>query len=166
MAEFKDRHGALWQVNIDVGTVRDVIEQADWNILELMENDCRRLTQLFDDPLFLVQTLYAVCKDQIARREVTEEEFGRCFAGAALEEAAHAVVEAACNFFQPSKGAALRLMHQKITEGQEILIQKAIEVIGQIKMEGVGTVPAKSTEPVSSSPQYAESKSGTTHSEP
>ncbi|MBR4884709.1 MAG: hypothetical protein IKZ33_05280 [Lentisphaeria bacterium] len=70
------------------------------------------LDRLSDDPVLLVDTLYAVCKPDADAKGLTDEDFGRSFDGDSLISAAHALLDGIVDFFPEAK----RRMFRKVLD--------------------------------------------------
>lgn len=118
MPKFKDRNGKDWSVNLTVASLKRVDEQAEFDLLNLLDENLNGLAALYDNPIKLVEVVYAICEPQIEAAEMTPEEFGESFAGQSLHDAAEAVVEATAAFYQsPKQGEILRAMKAKVERG-------------------------------------------------
>ena len=61
------------------------------------------LEQLANDPVLLVDVLYAVCKSEADSKNVSDEDFGRAMAGDAIEHATAALLDEIIDFFPEAK---------------------------------------------------------------
>jgi len=103
-------------IEVTVATVKRVraLCKVDLNsIVELDKNSkpsAELLERLSSDPVLLVDVLYAVCKPQADKQNITDEDFGEAMAGDAIEHATTALLEEIVDFFPATK----RLVMQKI----------------------------------------------------
>ncbi|MDP5053114.1 MAG: hypothetical protein NWP69_04940, partial [Congregibacter sp.] len=61
-------------------------------LLEAIDGDL--ITRLSTDPLLLGDVLFAICKPQADKQEITDESFGEGLAGNAIDDATNALLEA------------------------------------------------------------------------
>ena len=108
VAQWTDREGRQWSTAISVNTIKRVRDLAGVNLLAVFEGPL--LQQLAEDPVLLVNTLYAVSKAQADERRLTDEAFGELLVGDTIEDAAAALVRGIADFFpQDRRGVLLRL---------------------------------------------------------
>ena len=108
MHSFKDNAGRTWSVAVNVATikrVRGLVTDADdcqkpVDLMAMVEGDL--LKRLYTDPVLLVDVLYAVCKPEVDKAEVTDVEFGEAMAGDAIDLGTAALIEEIIDFF-PSR---------------------------------------------------------------
>src|SRR5512137_1077238 len=105
-AFWKDPHGRHWFTPITVGAIKRAKELAGVNLLDVFDGTL--LFRLADDPVLLVNTLYAVCKPQADERGVTDEQFGELLAGDTFEQAVQALVEGLASFFPSERRQMLQ----------------------------------------------------------
>ena len=116
MTTFIDNKGRTWTLEVTVATVKRVrgLCKVDLNsIVELDKNNkpsAELLERLSSDPVLLVDVLYAVCKPQADKLNITDEDFGESMAGDAIEHATTALLEEVISFFPEAK----RMVMQKI----------------------------------------------------
>jgi hypothetical protein len=136
LAQFSDREGREWSVSINVSTIKRVREQAETNLLDVLEDGAKLLAALYDDPIRLVEVLYAVCEPQIQQRELTPEQFGEGFAGDILLEAADALLDGLTDFFQrPEQRRMLRAFRSKVNAAVKLRSEAAIRTVEAIDPE-------------------------------
>ena len=99
MQSFTDTTGRAWCVSVTVATVRRVKQLLNIDLLQVALDEGKLLTRLADDPVFLVDVLYAVCKDQADAAAITDEDFGRAMAGDVIGAATQALLESLADFF-------------------------------------------------------------------
>lgn len=101
-----DNLGRNWSAAITVNTVKRVQQLTGVNLLAVFDGGL--LNRLADDPILLVNTLYAVCKPEAEQRDVTEEAFGELLVGDAIEHAVEALVRGIIDFFPKDRREVLR----------------------------------------------------------
>lgn len=115
MHTFQDSNGRVWAVNINVGTLKRVRALCGvdlYNILSFEGKDTGLLEQLANDPILLVDVIYAVCKDEADRLGITAEAFGESMAGDAIVNATNALLDDLVDFFPAAKRMVLnRIMN-------------------------------------------------------
>lgn len=118
MQSFKDSKGIIWTIEVNVGAIKRVRALCGVDLLDVItvgadgKPNTDLLDRLSDDPVLLVDTLYAVCKPDADAKGMTDEDFGRSFDGDSLVAAAHALLDGIVDFFPEAK----RRMFQKVLE--------------------------------------------------
>ena len=123
-ALWTDAQGRAWSTAVNVNTVKRAQQLTGVNLLQVFDGDL--LNRLADDPVLLVNTLYAVCKPQAEERQVSEEAFGELLVGDAIEKAAEALVRGIIDFFPKGRRPVLDRLWTK-TQGMN---QAALELLG------------------------------------
>lgn len=115
MAQFSDRHGQAWCVDIVHGDVAELREQ--YGIVPRFQDDqfIQSLDVVFGDIDRFAALLGFLCREQIAERGLTPEAWARLFTMEIFDAAADAVLEAFADFSQRSRGAR-RAIRQKLRE--------------------------------------------------
>ena len=114
MKTFQDNAGRQWTVTLNVAALKRVRAMTSidlFNVVTLDENkkpDISLLERLSEDPILLVDVLYAVCKQEAETQQVSDEQFGAAMAGDAIEHATNALLEELVDFFPDPKRKVLR----------------------------------------------------------
>ena len=124
MQKFVDRVGRIWIVDIDNTTLRRVKALTGVQLLDAIDGDL--VTRLSTDPLLLGDVLFAICKPQSDKQEVSDESFGGGLAGNAIDDATAALIEALIDYFPEARRRLLRKAAEK---------QKMIESRGMTAIE-------------------------------
>ena len=132
MRSFKDSTGALWEVSINIGTVKrvkallkdDAGKPVD--LSRLLEDGFKGYAALLGDLSLFVDVLYVICKPQADREGVSDVQFGEAFGGDTLEVAADAFREELIDFFPASKarGSLRKVMDKGREVGLKMLEQE------------------------------------------
>ena len=134
MKSFTDNMGRTWTLVVNVAAIKRVraLCGVDLNaIVEVDKNNtptAELLERLSTDPVLLVDVLYAVCKPECDRKNISDEDFGAAMAGDAIEQATSALLDEVVDFFPTAKRTAL----QKIlnaTRRFETLAKKRLETL-------------------------------------
>ncbi len=126
MKVFKDNTGRSWEVLITISTVKRIKGMIDIDILDVNKKG-NIFDKVADDPVFLCDLLYVVCKPQADQLKVTDIQFGECMGGAAIEDGTIAFMEELTGFFPKAKRRALRKVLEKQEEANGIASEKAIQ---------------------------------------
>lgn len=117
MRYFNDKNGKQWELSIDYSTIKRVKALCDVQILNLIAVDEKTglvesdlLDRLIDDPILLVDVLYACCKPQADMLNMSDEDFGRSFTGEEIERATKVLLDEVVDFFPEPKRTMLRKM--------------------------------------------------------
>ncbi|MCX7424082.1 MAG: hypothetical protein NTW96_00340 [Planctomycetia bacterium] len=122
--QFTDSKGRTWSVTVNVGALKRCIDLAGIDLADTVEGD------LFDrlalDPILLCNTLAAVCRPDMERQKVTDEDFAEGLAGDVIDLAAAALVDAIVYFFRLRHGGIVAKIATKKKE-VEALALKAVD---------------------------------------
>lgn len=133
MQVFVDNKNRKWTVEVTVGDVRRIRAELHIDLPKLFDDSCKGLGALLDDPVQIVDVLWLLCEAQANAVKVTPKEFGRAFAGDALERGADCLVEAAIDFFPNARTRTLtRAAMAKIRQGFTLLMDRADKVVQQM----------------------------------
>ena len=138
MKTFQDNADRQWTVTINVDAVRRVRSLIDINLPDVLDDGCKLLAQLHDDPVLLVDVLYCVCKPEADAKEITDEDFGRAMAGDAIGHATAALLAELSDFFPNARQrAAMQELIRKTNTVADGLLEKAESAIRQLDPESV-----------------------------
>ena len=124
-AIWTDAENRTWSTAISVNAIRRVKELVGVNLLEVFDGEM--LARLADDPVLLVNTLYAVCKPQADERDVSDEAFGELLVGDTIELAAAALVRGIADFFPKDRRAVLNRLWAATKRTRTEAIQMAMD---------------------------------------
>ena len=105
MLSFKDKIGRQWICRVDVAAIRRVRALCNLDLANSIvvhpdgTADTNVLQALASDPCLLVDTVFAVCKDQADRLAVTDVQFAEGLDGDTIEAATLALMEGIVEFF-------------------------------------------------------------------
>jgi hypothetical protein len=133
---FKDNQGRVWSVQINVTTLRRVLDLLKVNLLKLTEGGVEGLGEFLSNIILLVDTLYCLCKDEADARGVTDEEFGRSMWGDAIQGGMDAFLEEYADFFPDAKKR--EILKQWLAKGRRV--EAILSERGLKEMEKLGDV--------------------------
>lgn len=126
MKTFQDNAGRTWTVAVNVDAIRRVRSLLNVNLLDVLDDGCRLLAQLHDDPVLLVDVLYCLCKPEADAQQISDEQFGKSMSGDALLNAASALLESLSDFFpQARQRAAMKELVAKTGQVVDRLLDHA-----------------------------------------
>lgn len=138
MKTFTDTAGRTWTVCVNVDAIKRVRSLLDVNLLEVLDDGCKLLAQLHDDPVLLVDVLYALCQPQAEAQNVTDVQFGQAMSGDALLHANRALLEGLSDFFPSARRrAAMKNLLQKTERVVDRLLDHAETTIAGIDPDSV-----------------------------
>ena len=113
MKSFTDNLGRTWTLVVNVAAIKRVraLCEVDLNaIIEIEDGKpaAKLLERLSEDPVLLVDVLYAVCQPECDKKNVTDEDFGAAMAGDAIDLATSALLDEVIDFFPEAKRLAFR----------------------------------------------------------
>jgi len=135
---FTDNAGRTWTVTINVDAIKRVRTLVQVNLLDVLDDGCKLLAELHDDPVLLVDVLYCICKPEADAQNVTDEEFGRAMSGDAILQASTALLEELSDFFPNARQrAAMKELLKKTETVVERLLDHAETTIEELDPESV-----------------------------
>lgn len=100
MGSFRDSKGSLWELTVDIPTVKRVRSLTGIDLLNVALGD--RKASVFaalSDPITFAEVLYAICKPEADSRGLTDEDFARLL-DVDVEQLAETLLEGIADFFQ------------------------------------------------------------------
>ncbi|MEO2018052.1 MAG: hypothetical protein ABGZ53_27180 [Fuerstiella sp.] len=138
MKTFTDNAGRTWTVTINVDAIKRVRTLVQVNLLDVLDDGCKLLAELHDDPVLLVDVLYCVCKPEADAQNVSDMEFGRAMSGDAILQASTALLEDLSDFFPNARQrAAMKDLLKKTETVVERLLDHAETTIAELDPESV-----------------------------
>jgi len=133
MKAFTDTAGRTWTVCVNVDAIKRVRTLLEVNLLEVLDDGCKLLARLHDDPVLLVDVLYALCQPQAEAQNITDVQFGQAMSGDALLHANRALLEGLSDFFPSARQrAAMKNLLQKTERVVDRLLDHAQTTIAGI----------------------------------
>ena len=118
---FTDSKGRQWSVAVTVGALKRCVDLAGVDLAATVESD------LFDrlalDPILLCNTLAAICRPEMQRLGVSDEDFAEGLAGDVIDQAAAALIDAIVYFFRLRHGGIVAKIATKKTEVEKMALE-------------------------------------------
>ena len=113
MKSFTDNTGRTWTLAVNVGTIKRVRALCDVNLANIITISGTTpkvdlLERLGNDPVLLVDVLYAAVKPEADTKGVSDQEFGQAMSGDAIEMATTALLDEVIDFFPETKRKVFR----------------------------------------------------------
>ena len=113
MKSFTDNTGRTWTLAVNVGTIKRVRALCDVNLANIITISGATpkvdlLERLGNDPVLLVDVLYAAVKPEADTKGVSDQEFGQAMSGDAIEMATTALLDEVIDFFPETKRKVFR----------------------------------------------------------
>ena len=138
MQTFTDNAARTWTVCVNVDAIKRVRALLDINLLDILDDGCKMLAQLHDDPILLVDVLYCVCKPEADAKKITDAEYGSGMSGDALLHANQALLEGLSDFFPSARQrAAMKGLLQKTRQVADRLLDHVELTIAGINPDSV-----------------------------
>lgn len=140
MLSFKDKLGRQWICRVDVAAIRRVRALCNLDLANSVvvhpdgSVDTNVLQALANDPCLLVDTVFAVCKDQADRLNITDVQFAEGLDGDTIEAATLALMEGIVEFFPLAKRRLLMKILNLVKQ------QRQQELVNLETMEKDGTL--------------------------
>ncbi len=140
MKPFIDNANRTWTLTINVDAINRVRSLLGIDLLKVLDDNCKLLADLHDDPILLVDILYCLCKPQADLQKITDEDFGRAMFGDAILHAHTAFMEELTDFFPSARQrAALKKVIGKTNQVVERLLHHAETKLDAVDPEAVAT---------------------------
>lgn len=139
MATFRDNLNRNWTVEITLSTVRRVKSLCDVDILAETGNG-KLFERLASDPILLCDVLYAVCKPQLDKANVTDEDFGASLAGDSIAAATDALLQGIVDFFPSARRALLQKILDKSRELDSAMMRASEEKLDAAMADVMGRI--------------------------
>lgn len=131
MKKFMDSANREWIIEINVATIKRVKLLTGVDLLDIQKEkdneDFSLLLSIYDDPIMLVDILYAICKPACDARSLSAEDFAQGMVGDAIDRAIKNFLEEYVNFFPSPKRAilakAISLVSRFERESQEAITE-------------------------------------------
>lgn len=135
MKSFKDKTGRSWDIELNVGTVRQIKSRCYVDFDHIITFDRREhpqdvsaLEKLAEDSILLFDVIFVLCQKQIAEAGLDEEAFAELFDGDTIEAATGALLDEIINFSRPARRKVL-LQLRKISKNYSEKAGKELEKI-------------------------------------
>lgn len=135
MKTFRDSENREWVVSINVDAIRRVKGLLGVNLAGYMdkgEGGVPLSTRLQYDVILFCDVLFALCKPEAERKQVSDEDFGRGLGGEAIFAARAAFFEEWADFFRQLRQTDAVTMLQKqaaLVEAQVRAVTREVEAI-------------------------------------
>ena len=99
MKKFTDLAGREWRVSLNGWTLKAVKDGCNVLLTKLVEDNCKVLAAIHEDPLLLVTILWYMVEDQAEDQGVGQKDFAMALAGDVLFNAKSCLIEETIDFF-------------------------------------------------------------------
>jgi hypothetical protein len=140
MHSFKDSTARAWNVEINVAQIKAVRSAVGVDCYKLLEDKLQPLGELLGDPCAFVDVLWVLCREQAQAAGISDDAFGRCLGGDAIEAAGDAFVEELIDFFPRGRREALRKLIGKGKQVGNMAMARATAELDQLTPEKLGQI--------------------------
>ncbi len=133
MRTFQDSKGRAWTIHIDVNTIRRVKARVGVDLLLVIEG--KLLHELAENPILMVDTLFAVCEPQAQAGGITDVDFAEGLVGDAIDQALTALMEDLVGFFPKGKRQVLATLQSKLNRVYEARTDLSMRRMEAIDLE-------------------------------
>jgi len=130
MKTFIDNAGRTWTVVITVDVIKSVRESVDVDLMKVIEDGL--LGRLFDDPIFLCDVMYGVCKAEAEAKSISRTDFDKAMYGDVFDGALVALTEALVDFFRGGRRRVLQKALEKMRSCEAetlVMMEKEIDAM-------------------------------------
>lgn len=157
MPTFKDANDREWTIKLDSPTILRIrsatcdvdrckhLQGRGCTGIDLGDSTGETQYQLRRDVVMLVNTLYLLCQKEAHERGISDEQFGACVVGDAIERATIAMDGAIADFFQDGTRKILKAIALKDAEVRKLGLERALEKINdpQLAQQFVAAMEAE-----------------------
>ena len=157
MPTFKDANDREWTIKLDAPTILRIraatcdvdrckhLQGRGCTGVDLGDPSGETQYQLRRDVVMLVNTLYLLCHKEAQERGISDEQFGACLVGDAIERATIAMDGAIADFFQDGTRKILKAIAQKDAEVRKLGLERALAKINdpQLAQQFVAAMEAE-----------------------
>lgn len=137
MRIFKDTKDRPWTVAVNVDAVKRVKARVEIDLLRVGSGDANLIVELADNPIMLVDVLFALCEPEAKAAGVTDEDFGKAMAGQAIDDATDALMAELSDFFPKGRRALLKAGLAKVNAGMAMVSSRAVQKLEAFDVAGV-----------------------------
>lgn len=131
MRSFKDSTGAVWDLDLTIGTAKRLSSRLAADNINLL--DARGMMDRLGDIFFAIDCVAVLLEESLRERGITPSEFGSRLRGGSAFEAQRALIEEYIDFFpDPTIAAALRETMERSIETSkkaQVLVRRSLEKI-------------------------------------
>jgi len=100
MRTFNDKDGRVFNLSVDIASVKRVRSLIGVDLLKVNEGDPPLVMRLGTDPILLVDTIYALIKPELDAQGISDEQFGANLGGDGYSNAEQAFWDDLADFFR------------------------------------------------------------------
>ena len=135
MKVFRDPSERLWEIKINVASIRRVREMLGIDLATFLDDRMQQLGELLNKPERFVDVLFVLLQGQAEKYGISDVQFGEMMAGEILETASEQFVQELLDFFPSAKMRVVgREVIAKAKQLSEEMAQQAKQRIGQINV--------------------------------
>lgn len=124
MKTFKDNAGRVWTVAVNVSSIKRVRDLAGVDLLTIVDGSL--IQKLYQDPVVLCDALFALCKPEADKLNITDEMFGEAMAGDPIDHATTAMLEELVSFSPSPRDRAIL---GQVLEKTKALMDRARDMV-------------------------------------
>jgi len=135
MKSFTDNLGRVWVVTVNVGTIKLVRALCGVDLTEIVrigandKPDFDLVSKISEDPVLLVDILYAICKTQCDTLKITADDFAAGLGGDVIATATDVFLDEVLDFFPKARREPMKAILQAGRRAQEKLLATMPETI-------------------------------------
>lgn len=150
MKTFTDSNGREWVFTIDVAAIKRMRDIAGVDILSNSNAENSAFLQMAENPVMLVDAIYAVCKKEVEARGMDQETFSAGITGDVIESATSALLDAIIDFFPTARRNVLKTALEKLRALRGVMLDHAMASLNAAMLPDSG-------KPSTNSPDSSES---------
>jgi hypothetical protein len=128
MHSFKDNAEREWNLSLSLGAEARVFEETDVYLSDISSTDNPVIDRVVNDPGFLGQVIWTLCKKQVEGQGLTQEDFLDAIDSSVAEKAREALIEEILDFLghrgqaiRAARAERMRLVKEIETENVEAM---------------------------------------------
>ena len=134
MKTFTDNKGRNWNIEINIATVKR-LKGFNINLMDAIRGDL--IKEVSDDPIYLADLIFYICKPQADELKISDEDFGSALAGDAIQNATDALLDELIDFFPPGKRQVLRKAWTRLQDAKAKAEEAASHYLDGPKVDAI-----------------------------
>jgi hypothetical protein len=130
VAQFYDKLGDVWTIDLDVDLIRKVKRETGVDLAAMFTP--AGLQQLSGETLQIFDVVYSLIEAQANARGLNARDFAKRFSGQTIEDCEAALLDAGLDFLPPGRAEPLRRIREKAAE-----VQTKAAALVNAKIEGL-----------------------------
>jgi hypothetical protein len=134
MHQFTDSKGQVWELSINVASLRRVKDKLQLDLTRVIAQDDNTLAKLAD-PETLANVLWVLVEGQAEAKGISPESFAEGLAGESIDSATESLLQELSDFFPRAQRTLIKAALAKTEKMQETVIRIGLERLEALNPE-------------------------------